>query len=287
MSLPSPLTLSAPAEAPFTKGVGRAAVRALYRELIAYPKPGLVSPVDTGSHTDMDATTFMRSLFTLRHYFCAIAAVGLFQPPFAVLQGLGRGAESRMLEATRGVNTHRGAIFSLGLIAAAAGLMRREQSSLHPATLGEVVRSHWGRAILDSSRMSPCSHGSLMARHHGVGGARAEAAAGFPHLLQVALPALRGALARTGDREAAAIQCFFTLLAVVPDTNLLYRAGPEGLVFARRAAQRFLDKGGVEQPDWQERALAVHRVFVRRNLSPGGSADLLAATLFVEEICHL
>ena len=103
------------------------AVRSLYRELALYPKPGLVSFRDNGAHRDMDAATFVRSLFSLRGYFAAIAAAGMRAARFAELQQLGLTAESRMLRATRGINTHRGAIFTHGMLAAAAGYARCAQ----------------------------------------------------------------------------------------------------------------------------------------------------------------
>jgi len=94
--------------------IGKQAVRALHAELVLHPKPGLVSPLDSGAHDDMDAGTFLRSLFSLRRYFSAIAAAGAEAMPFPELQRLGIQAEARMLTATQGVNTHRGAIFCLG-----------------------------------------------------------------------------------------------------------------------------------------------------------------------------
>jgi triphosphoribosyl-dephospho-CoA synthase len=87
--------------------------------------------------------------------------------------------------------------------------------------------------------------------------------------------------ALTGGDEAARVEACFALIAHVEDTNLLHRAGPEGLRFAQTAARTFLARGGVGQRDWRKRATAVHRAFVERQLSPGGSADLLAMTLFV------
>ncbi len=96
-------------------------MRSLYQELALYPKPGLVSFRDNGAHRDMNAATFVRSLFSLRGYFVAIAAAGMRDAGFAELQQLGLAAESRMLRATRGINTHRGAIFTHGMLAAAAG----------------------------------------------------------------------------------------------------------------------------------------------------------------------
>ena len=101
--------------------IGRLAIRALYHEAALYPKPGLVSPVDGGAHRDMTISTFYRSLFALRGYFPAIAAMGAELPALPVLQRRGMEAETAMLRATNGVNTHRGAIFNLGLLCAAAG----------------------------------------------------------------------------------------------------------------------------------------------------------------------
>ncbi|MEE7456094.1 hypothetical protein MRSR164_04535 [Methylobacterium radiotolerans] len=115
--------------------------------------------------------------------------------------------------------------------------------------------------------------------------APAEAAAGFPSLYRVGLPALRrGRQARPGDAEAARVEACLALVAHVEDTNLLHRGGPAGFAFARAEAARFIAEGGVAQPDWRERAEALHRAFVARNLSPGGAADLLAMTLFVDGI---
>jgi triphosphoribosyl-dephospho-CoA synthase len=108
------------AELAFHAALGRAAIVSLYDELALEPKPGLVSFADTGSHDDMDAGTFLRSLFALRHFFVHAAAQGAASAEFAPLEALGVAAETRMLRATGGVNTHRGAIFTLGLLCAAA-----------------------------------------------------------------------------------------------------------------------------------------------------------------------
>jgi len=226
----------------------------------------------------------VRSLFALRHYFPAIAAAGAAGASFTRLRALGLDAERRMLSVTGGVNTHRGAIFNLGLLAAAAGWQRAHPEHGRPATLGDTVRRHWGEAIVRPAivaEAAPPSHGMRVAQCYGIGGARAEAAAGFPHVFGVGLPAFEHSLARHGDRRRAAVQCFFNLVAQLPDTNLLHRGGAEGLRFAQTAALDFLAAGGVAHPAWRTRAESVHRSFVARRLSPGGSADLLAATLFV------
>ena len=150
--------------------------------------------------------------------------------------------------------------------------------------LGAVVRQRWGRAIA-SGPIPLQSHGTQALRRFGAGGARAEAAGGFQSVLEVGLPALRvGRRLAPGNQEAARVQAFFALLAAVDDTNLLHRGGADGLRYAQEAAAGFLAAGGVEQPGWLDAAVAVHRGFVQRRLSPGGSADLLTATLFIDRM---
>ena len=257
-----------------------AAVRALLGELVTYPKPGLVSLVDRGSHADMDATTFVRSTLALRRYFGEAAALGASGSGFAALRRIGIAAEARMRVATGGVNTHRGAIFHLGLLAAAAA---QRQAGADRPTLGALVVRTWG-AALAAHRGAADSHGRRTTLAFGVGGARAEAAAGFPTVYAVALPAYREALHRGGSPNQARVQAFFALLARLGDTNLLHRGGREGLAFAQQQAQGFLHRGGVHQTAWQRDAVAIHQAFVARRLSPGGSADLLAACLFIDAV---
>jgi triphosphoribosyl-dephospho-CoA synthase len=254
--------------------IGRECARALLDELRTFPKPGLVSLVDNGSHDDMRPAHFARSARVLRHAFAAMAAAGAQGADFAELRRLGVEAEVAMLRATGGINTHRGAIFSLGLLAAAAGTGASARS------LGAVVRERWG-ADIAAHRRDPASHGSAVIRAHGVGGAQAEAAAGFPSVYDVALPAFHATRTAGHDDRAAAVQAFFALLAHVDDTNLVHRGGPEGLRFAQSAARAFLAEGGMLGPHPLRSAIAVHHALVARRLSPGGCADLLAACLFL------
>lgn len=266
--------------ASFQERVAASAERSLMLEIETWPKPGLVSHVDSGSHTDMDADTFRRSASALRPYFAALVDAGMRDASMATLRKIGLHAERAMLAATGGVNTHRGAIFGVGLLCAAAGL---REAGLAEAgeTLGAVVERRWGREILAGPRLSH-SHGEVAGLRYGAGGARQEGAQGFPSVYQVGLPALRDAQCLApGDHEAARVQACFSLIAALEDTNLLHRGGAEGLRFAQQAAQAFLDKGGVGDPAWSQRAERIHRAFVRRRLSPGGSADLLAMSVFV------
>ncbi|BDG05500.1 triphosphoribosyl-dephospho-CoA synthase MdcB [Anaeromyxobacter oryzae] len=264
--------------------IARAAAAALREELATAPKPGLVTLRDPGAHRDMDARTFLASLRALRPDLAAAACAGVEGAPFEALRALGRAAEARMLVATGGVNTHRGAIFGLGLLAAAAGRLAAAGRPWTAPALADTVREAFSAGIWTALPPAPGSHGAGVARRYGAGGAREEAAAGFPHVMAVGVPALRASLARGAGRRAAAVQCLLALVATVPDTNVLHRGGPTGLAFARAAARVFLRDGGVHRDGWEVRARAIHEAFVRRGISPGGSADLLAASLFVHRL---
>ena len=264
--------------------IGRRAIRALYREVALAPKPGLVSPVDSGSHADMNFTTFIRSLNALRCYFPDIARQGMAGPAYAHLQPYGIAAEQRMLRATAGINTHRGAIFNLGLLCAAAGAQWASEGACTAERACRLVADRWGKDILASAGAAGNSHGARVHRRYGSGGARAEAAAGFPSAIDIGLPAYRDALSATQSPQKAALQCFFALMAELEDTNLLWRGGRQGLLFARQAAAAFLAHGGVHAADWEARVQAMHAEFIERRLSPGGAADLLGVVLFLEAL---
>jgi triphosphoribosyl-dephospho-CoA synthase len=264
--------------------IGRAAIAALYDELALAPKPGLVSFVDAGSHRDMDATTFLRSLFALRHYFPRIAMRGAARAPFEALQALGIAAETRMLQATGGVNTHRGAVFTLGLLSAAAGLVRARCT---PQTLRQSMVDQWGTALsARCARPSAApSNGSRAVLAHGLRGANEEAARGLPAVFELAVPALAQARQRGLDDRLARLQTLFAIMAGLDDTNLAHRGGLAGLRFAQAQARSFLRAGGAARPDALADAQAIHHDFVARRLSPGGAADVLAAACFVERVC--
>lgn len=281
--LPPPMLLGEQQE--FALGIARAAVGSLYAELALYPKPGLVSLVDTGSHTDMNAQTFMRSLFALRHYFQRICLAGAAGAPFEALRRLGIDAEKRMLRATSGINTHRGAIFSMGMLCAAAGRARAQGIAANPGALRSTLLIHWGAALAAHTTVKDGrSNGLRAATLHGASGAREEGALGFPSVFEVGLPVLRRTLAQGRSMRHARIDALFALMAHVSDTNVYHRGGQHGARIVRSHAEAFCDAGATAAPDWELRAVASHRLFVEHRLSPGGAADLLAASCFVHAV---
>ena len=269
-----------PATARSPRTLGRLASRALWLELALDPKPGLVGLRDTGAHTDMDARTFVRSLFALRPHFAGLAAAGARDAPFAALRAIGIEAEAAMLAATGGVNTHRGAIFALGLLVAAAARTQARDEPVTDATLRANLQASWGEALAaHSPPPGALSNGAAAAARHGAGGARREAARAFPSVFDLALPALRTARLRGRDERLARIAALFALLAHVDDTNVLHRGGASALAFVQAHGRAF-----AQAADPLAFAAQAHRAFVARRLSPGGSADLLAAALFVDSL---
>jgi len=269
--------------------IGRAAVLALYHELALAPKPGLVSFVDSGSHADMDANTFMRSLFALRSYFAAMVHVGSQSAPFDVLENMGRQAEQRMLAATDGVNTHRGAIFSLGLLCAAAGRWVTQGGRMDAHSLRGSLIETWGAALRERAARrqdSAASQGQSVARAFGLRSAGEEAGRGFPVLFEVTLPMLRATRAIGAPADASMVQALIATIAELDDTNLAHRGGLEGLRFAQGEARAFLQAGGVLRSGWRSEAAAMHQRFVARRLSPGGAADLLGCACWLDQVCN-
>lgn len=260
--------------------LGRLAIASLHTELACAPKPGLVTPFNSGSHDDMDASTFLRSLFALRHYFTAVARAGAAGAPFTVLRDHGIAAEAAMLAATAGINTHRGAIFSLGLLVAAAAGCRRVHGQAVSAAQVCLAVQQWKDALI-AAPLDPHSPGQRARARHGVCGVREQAAAGYPVLRELALPTLRHALGNGLPRDAALCHTLMQLMAQVDDLNLLHRGGAEGLRWAQQQATTFLSSGGAFAPDWRMRLQSMGDAFVTRRLSPGGSADLLACAWFL------
>ena len=222
--------------------VANSAKAALLAELETWPKPGLVSHVDSGSHTDMDASTFKASATAIAPFYDRLTIAGAAGSGMDTLREIGVEAERAMMAATGGVNTHRGAIFGLGLICAAAGVVwsgtERAGLQWRANVLGATVRQRWGQAIMRGP-IPLHSHGTNALRRFGAGGARAQAAGGFPHAIEVGLPALRlGRRLAPDDPEAARVQSFFAILASIEDTNLLYRGGAAGLRYAQEHGWR-------------------------------------------------
>jgi triphosphoribosyl-dephospho-CoA synthase len=259
------------------------ACRALYSELSCYPKPGLVSFYDTGSHSNMNHTTFIKSIGTLYNYFSNITEAVHSNCSFLDLVQIGIGAEDKMFRATNTVNTHKGAIFSMGLLAAATAKTLIDKIPITHSSIRDTLLNTW-KGDIEKHVILQNTHGRKAVNKYHVTGIIKEAADGYPVIFDIALPTLIYTIKNTNNWNSSLIQTFFEILSVLNDTNMLYRGGKNALSFAKKEAESFLNSGGVFSENWYNKAETIHKKFIEKNLSPGGCADLLACTIFIYSI---
>lgn len=258
------------------------AVRALLYEVCTTPKPGLVDRVNSGSHKDMDIFTFMSSSAALWPYFAQCVRVGrdtAARPApetLAALRWPGKLAEGTMLSATGGVNTHKGAIFSLGLACAAVGRLDREQwddSEMILAQVAAMAAGSVSRELSGLTKETASTAGQRFYLEYGVTGVRGQAEAGFPSVLEYGLPTLEKGLEQGRNVDEAGAAAMLTLLAHGTDTNMVSRGGID--VQREKSAQLLKLLETYPYPN-ADMLTALDQDYIRQNLSPGGSADLLA-----------
>lgn len=267
------------------------AFSALVLELTTTPKPGLVDRNNNGAHTDMQAKHFMASAVALRPFFCRMAEAGFLTrdlPPretFRQIRNIGKEAEAAMEKATGGVNTHKGAIFSLGLLCAAAGrLDPADWTAIELCTAcSAMVRGIVARELGSVTAETATTPGERFYALYGVDGARGQAESAFPAVIRAGLPALQEGLQKGLSLPDAGAAVLLHLIAAQDDTNLIHRGGRETQLRVRQELAALL--AATPFPS-QDKILELDREFIRKNLSPGGSADLLAATYFLHFLCN-
>ena len=267
--------------------VAALATQCLIDEVRVTPKPGLVDRRNSGSHTDMDLALFEKSAAALTPYFSECVAIGIesaqlaAEETFALLRRAGLAAEQTMLAATNGVNTHKGAIFLLGTLCGAVGRLWTADAPCRDAQKLCEECARMTRAPLDAELKymeAPTTAGTRLYLQSGMRGARGEVMDGLPGALNIALPALKTALAHGCDENHAAAIALLHLIARGTDTNMVKRGGADGAAWGAQQAKALLDT--TQLPALEDIA-ALDEVFIARNLSPGGCADLLAVTLFL------
>lgn len=247
------------------------AERALRLELDTTPKPGLVDRQDNGAHKDMDYALMSKSISALRPYLTRMAVESAKDIDPAKIKEIGIEAEKAMLKATGGVNTHKGALFCIGLSVAAASYLASTTGSVEAYSFKELVSR--AASEIPSARGT---HGAEAKRSFKAVGALENARAAYPELFTDWLPYYR-------SLEGDPFRCHKTLLHIMTtldDTNILHRRGAEGLAHAEAEAARLLE-------DFSESGLSsLNKDFIRENISPGGSADMLSLTIFIESIIN-
>lgn len=258
-----------------TREIGALARLALEQEVLLTPKPGLVDQCNSGAHRDMTAETFLCSAAALEPWFVQLASLGAEQAALSpaaalpALRSVGRQAETAMFHATGGVNTHKGALFSIGLLCACAGRLNALGQSVTAEKLcalaAETVSGISARELHGNN-----SNGLRVYAATGANGVRGEAESGFASVRRYALPWLL----KTQD-ETAQLRALLCLMSHVEDTNVLHRAGTAGLQWLQRRAAETMEHFSVSA------VKALDGECISKNISPGGCADLLAIALFL------
>jgi len=276
-----------------SKEIGDLALKAILFEVAATPKPGLVDRYNNGAHNDMDFFTFMSSGAALRDTFDKFTAIGVetknMQPDKVLyrLQKYGMEVERCMFAATSGVNTHKGMIFSLGLICAAIGRLYKSK----PITLdnisqtaAEFTKGLCDRAFSNLEEKTVHTKGERMYLEHGLTGVRGEAEGGYTTVRNVSYPMMKKLLAEGHVVNDVFVQTLIHLIASTADTNIMSRHDLNTAEYAKKRAEETLKKGGIFTEAGKQDILEMDRDFIKRNISPGGSADLLALTYLIIQV---
>jgi triphosphoribosyl-dephospho-CoA synthase len=256
--------------------------QALVAEAELTPKPGLVDRRGAGAHADLSLDLMRRSASAIAPFFAGMGTASQSMPFGRMLRtkvaAIGRAAEFAMLQVTNGSNAHKGAIWILGLLVTAAG----QGIDPNPETIAQDARVL--ARLPDRAQPQLVSHGDMVRACYGTTGARGEAFAGFPHVIQVGLPALRAARDSGRTETNSRLSALLNIMVHLEDTCVLYRGGTEGLAIVQKGASDVLLAGGPGSVAGNQAMLRFDQELLTRNVSPGGSADLLAATLFLDAL---
>ena len=249
------------------------ATNALKQELDLTPKPGLVDTNDNGAHTDMDYSIMLHSINALRPFFAKLATMSNSStlPDASILQQLGIDAEKDMLQATGGVNTHRGALFSMGLAVVAA---------CHSIATSKRDIQSWSKTVATLASKMPggCNtHGASIKREHNVAGALELAQDGYKKLTNLWLKYF----INNKTDENIKHKTLLLIMSELDDTNVIHRVGYEKAQKVKRDAAHLLENFSIEALE------QMNQRFIESNISPGGAADMLSLTLFLSAIIKI
>lgn len=270
------------------------AVEAMLYEVSTTPKPGLVDRNNNGAHHDMDFFTFMSSAAALHGMFDELIHAGIagrnkpITDLLPELRRIGLAAENKMFLFTKGVNTHLGMIFTLGMLCGACG-WQIESENVPAAFSAEVtcsLVSTMCRGLCERDfgvleQKSILTKGERMYVQYGVTGARGETESGYATVRSVSLPVYRKLRKNAVSVNDALAHTLLYLISETFDTNILSRHNWTAAEYTRNRAKEVLALGGMLTPEGKEAVLKMDQDLIRRYISPGGCADLLAVTHFL------
>ncbi len=272
---------------------GNLAYHAMMLEVHLTPKAGLVDCISRGAHNDMNIDTFIVSSNVLRPYMKKLASIGYEKHQLEAkallphLRRVGIEAEHAMFAATDNINTHKGMIFTLGLICGAVGWLYHRGSKIDAQHVRSVIMSCCENLVTDelkSSDKTPATAGERLFKQHGLTGVRGEAVHGYPTIFLYGLPVYENSILKGEPEEQAMSKTLLSLMANNSDTNIVNRGGIEGLNYVQRWAHHLLSDFDNPEVDTEKAIIEFDEKLIQLNLSPGGSADLLAATWLLAQL---
>ncbi|MDR1592247.1 MAG: [citrate (pro-3S)-lyase] ligase [Prevotellaceae bacterium] len=261
------------------KKLALAAANALYEELNTTPKPGLVDKEDNGAHNDMTYDLMRRSIDAIHPCFEQLVKMGMeyagkpFKDVFLETRTIGINAEKAMLAATGGVNTHRGTIFSMGLCIVAVSMLLARGEALTPEKISETIS-----AIAIHFERQTDSNGGKVYQKYNIKGALDNARDGYRDMFTTVLPAYTKMIENGENRNTANIRILLLIISVLDDSNVFHRKGAEVALTVKTCAAELYKSYNVEK------VRELNTYFIQNNISPGGSADMLAMIIFLEDI---
>lgn len=268
------------------KRIAEMATRAILYEVTTSPKPGLVDRHNSGAHNDMDFFTFMASSAAISSGFYEIAEKAYNHTGSPVelmkeIRPIGIKMEKNMFDSTDQINTHKGIIFSLGILTAASVASGRKED----LETGKIIEYSRKMTLGITDELRKCqaiekSNGEKTFSQYGTLGIRGEVEKGFPTVVNFGLDVLKNSYYTLDYKNEIFLQVLFSLMSACEDSNILSRHNLETLKEVQDTAKNFLEAGGMEQENAHEIVSKLDQEFISRNISPGGSADLLAVTIF-------
>ncbi|OQY41615.1 MAG: triphosphoribosyl-dephospho-CoA synthase CitG [Fusobacteriia bacterium 4572_74] len=268
--------------------LGEFAMEAMIYEVSCFPSFGLVSPVSSGSHTDMDYFTFIDSTTSLNRYFLEMASAGYSNDPidkiFANARKIGEKAEKVMYIKTNGINTHKGMIFVLGLGITASSKILYDGGDFNE--ISKLIRNMTSgivkRELKNLNTKTSFTHGEKIFLEYGISGVRGEAEMGFPIVFDYALN-LYDFNKGLGQNNRL-VQALLGIMSRCKDTTILHRHDYDTLLNLQKKSENLMNSGGFNNLDNLSEINNLNCHNEKYGISPGGCADLLALTVFFSKL---
>lgn len=270
--------------------LGQTSLKAMLYEISCYPSPGLVSPVSNGAHKDMDHFTFLDSIAALAPFMYKFAECGnsIMSPKgiFDKLRFIGLGAEDAMLETTKGINTYKGMIFLMGISVAATAKAVFEKKSFEDIShiIKDMTRGIVDRELSKRKNIAgkDATYGEKIYEKYNISGVRGEVEGGLSTVFKKSLPYYESI--DYLDQQQRLVQTLLYIMSNCEDTNILHRHPIQKLQYVKDLATHALDLGGMETIEGRDAINNLDFKFSKEKISPGGSADLLAITIYFSMI---